>query len=340
LKDVTIIVVNWNGREWLEDCFDSLVSQDYQQIKLILVDNGSEDGSVQLIRARYPETAIIELDRNYGFAQANNFALKAADSEYIALLNNDMIARSDWLTALVRAIERYPEAGSAASKLLYHSRPGIIDRAGDVYTRAGAGHLRGRGHAAGCFDRLEWIFGACGGASIYRRRMLDDIGGFDPDFFLIYEDVDLSFRAQLRGYKCLYVPDAIAYHRVSRSIGYDSPVSVYYGHRNMEWVYIKNMPSALMMKTFYMHLLYILMSFSYFSLRGLARPYIRSKKDAMRAAGKMLGKRRGIQAAKTVNDDYIWQIMAAERFLPRLFKRFRGRRSTGFETGVDFRSRN
>jgi GT2 family glycosyltransferase len=131
--------------------------------------------------------------------------------------------------SLIGALESCPEAGFAASKMLYYDNPEIIDRAGDSYTRAGAG---------------EWIFGACAGAALYRTRMLRDTGIFDEDFFLLYEDVDLSFKAQLKGYKCLYVPEAIVHHKASSSIIYDSPTSVYYGHRNLEWVYIKNMPAG------------------------------------------------------------------------------------------------
>lgn len=323
LQLVTVIIVNWNGAHLLQGCLDSLRCQSFQDFSIVVVDNGSDDGSLELLNACYPDVHLMILKKNRGFAKAVNMALNRVHSRYFVLLNNDVELPPDWLVNLVNALESHSEAGSATSKMLEYAHPDIIDRAGDSYTRAGAGFLRGRGMASGQLDTAGWVFGACGGASIYRRAMIDEIGGFDPDFFLIYEDVDLSFRGQLRGYKCFYEPRAVAYHKVSRSIGYDSGVSVYYGHRNLEWVYLKNMPKGLWLKTFAPHLVYNILSLLFFAYKGLAIPYIHAKRDALRARHKMLEKRRLIQATKVVDNDYIWQLMEKERFFPRVSNRFR-----------------
>jgi GT2 family glycosyltransferase len=300
---------------------DGLRRQTHEKFSVVLVDNGSSDGSVDFVTQNYPQVKAIALPENIGFAAANNLALKAVQSKYVALLNNDAVPHHRWLGSLVEALESHPEAGSAASKILFYHDHRIMDRAGDAYTRAGAGFLRGRGESATSYDKQEWIFGACGGAVLYCTKMLDDIGLFDEDFFLLYEDVDLSFRAQLMGYKCLYVPKAVVYHRASSSIVYDSPISVYYGHRNLEWVYIKNMPSRLIIETIWLHAVYNTAAFFFFVTRGRATAFIKAKWDVLRCLKGILKKRGQIQRNRRVDDFYIWGLLDKEFFLPRLTRR-------------------
>lgn len=321
--DVVVVVVNWNGRAFIRACLESLRRQTYRNFTTVVVDNGSTDGSADLISAEYPEVRLIRLERNLGFAAANNTAIRSCRAEYIALLNNDASARATWLEQLVSALERYPQAGLAASKMEFADTPDTIDRAGDAYTIAGAGRLRGRGRHASAYDRNQWIFGACAGAAIYRKRMLDKIGLFDASFFLIYEDVDLSFRAQLRGYKCLFVADAIVEHAASSSIKYDSETSVYYGHRNLEWNYIKNMPATLILLTLVPHLLYDLAGFVFFALRGRGQLYLKAKSDALKGAAAMFKKRKRIQARICVPEHYILSLLHGEFLLSRLSTRLK-----------------
>jgi GT2 family glycosyltransferase len=202
--------------------------------------------------------------------------------------------------------------------MLYYDRPEVIDRCGDGYTRAGAGLLRGRGEPAGHYGRREWIFGACAGAALYRTSMLKDIGLFNEDFFLLYEDVDLSFRAQLKGYKCLYVPEALVYHKGSGSLVHDSPLSVYYSHRNLEWVYIQNMPSQLIPRTIIPHMIYNIAALCYFIMRGRGMDYLRAKKDALKGLKPALKKRRQIQSSRTVDDSTIWGLLDRPALLARV----------------------
>ncbi len=319
---ISVIVVNWNGRYLLSECLESLRKQEFRHFSTILVDNGSSDGSLRFVAHSYPEVETIALSENIGFSAANNMAFQRVKTKYVAVLNNDAVAHPLWLKSLVGALETNGEAGFAASKILYHNNPGTIDRAGDSYTRAGAGLLRGRGMLSNAYDAREWIFGACGAAALYRMSMLDDIGQFDEDFFLLYEDVDLSFRAQLRGYRCLYVPEAIVYHKVSSSIVRDSPVSVFYGHRNLEWVYFQNMPWRLVLRTIFAHAMYNIVAFLYFIAKGAGTDFVKAKWHALKGIKRVLGKRRQIQAGKKVDDAYLWGILEKERFLPRLMMRF------------------
>jgi hypothetical protein len=320
-EDVTIIVVNWNGVAFLDPCLRSIRKQEYPSFSTILVDNGSTDASLDHVKMHFPEVSIIELPSNTGFAYANNVALSSVQTEYAALLNNDAVAHPLWLQTLVEALDKNPSAGFAASKMVFLDQPGIIDRAGDVYTKAGTGWLRGRGKPASLYNRKEWIFGACAGAALYRMEMLHEIGLFDEDFFLLYEDVDLSFRAQWRGYKCVYVPEAIAYHKGSGSIIQDSPMSIYYSHRNLEWVYMKNVPFQLILLTIVYHLIYDIAAILYFIFKGNGKYIIKAKWDAIRKIKIMLIKRGQIQKNRRIKENYIWRLMKNEYLIPRLLGR-------------------
>ncbi len=320
---VSIIIVNWNGRKFLPECLEGLRRQVYRAFSVILVDNGSQDGSTAFVSEHYPEVSIVALQDNRGFAAANNVALHTVDTEFVALLNNDAVPDPLWLKSLIEALEEHPQAGMAASKMLFSDRRETIDRAGDGYTRAGAALLRGRGLSADCYRVREWVFGACAAAALYRMAMLRDIGFFDEDFFLLYEDVDLSFRAQLKGYRCLYVPEAIVYHKSSASIVHDSPHSVYYGHRNLEWVYIQNMPFGLLLGTIIPHILYDIAALSYFFASGRGKDFFRAKKDAMKGMKRALKKRQRIQNGKVVGDAYLWGLFERPRLMERLAGRFK-----------------
>ena len=313
----TVIIVSWNGRHLLPDCLNSLQAQKFKKFETIVVDNGSSDGSVEWVHRHHPEVRVVPLSSNQGFCAANNIGYHLVDTKYVALLNNDAVAHPLWLESLVDALEKNNQAGFAASKILHYEKPDTIDRAGDSYTRAGVGLLRGRGMSFHAYEKPEWIFGACAAAALYRKGMIDEIGFFDEDFFLLHEDVDLSFRAQLKGYGCLYVPTAEVYHKTSSSIVRDSNISIYYGHRNMEWVYLQNMPGRLLGRTIVLHLAHMVGSFIYFSCRGQMRNILRAKWDAFRHAKAVLRKRRRIQKGKRVEDIYIWNLLESEHFLTR-----------------------
>jgi GT2 family glycosyltransferase len=239
----SVVVPNYNGALYLGDCLDSVRSQTYEPLEAIVVDDGSTDGSADIADSRFPESRLIRLPRNGGFAYAANQGMKAARGEFIALLNNDAVADPDWIAQLVAALSRHPEAGSAASKILLLNKPDRLNSAGDLFRRSGVPDNRGaweRDH--GQYDEEVEVFGASGAALAYRRVMLADLGLFDERFFMYCEDVDLAFRGQLAGYRCIYAPRAIVRHRLSASGG--GRLASYYCGRNFIWLLARDLPAA------------------------------------------------------------------------------------------------
>lgn len=307
---VSIIIVNWNGKTFLQDCLGALREQTYRKFEIILVDNASKDDSVVYVSKCFPEVKIVALQNNLGFAGGNNAGLKIAKGHYICLLNSDTKACPTWLKNLVRAMDKNPQIGICASKLLIHGTK-LINSCGDGLTTAGMGYQIGQGEPMEKYSQKGYIFGGYGAAILYKKKMLDEIGFFDNDFFLIYEEDDLSFRAQSAGWKCLYVPDAIVYHKVSGSIGKRSDLAVYYMARNIELLWIKNMPLLFMIR--YMHHKFIqeIAEFCFFSFIGRFKAYAKGKIDVIRLIPKMLNKRRIIQSKRKVSNDYLKQMLSS-----------------------------
>jgi GT2 family glycosyltransferase len=240
---VSIVVVNWNGAAVLPRCLDALAAQTLRDFELLVVDNASSDGSADGLEARLPDARVIRLERNIGFAAANNLAARAARGSWLALVNNDAFLDPHWLEAMVAAAESRPEFSSFASRLLQASEPSRLDSAGDVYHISGLVWNReyGRPAARAALEEEE-VFSPCGAAAFYLCRAFLAAGGFDEDYFAYAEDVDLGFRMRLLGNRCLYVPTAVAYHVGSASYGPKSEFATYFGQRNVVWTYVKNMP--------------------------------------------------------------------------------------------------
>lgn len=301
---VSVIIVNWNGLDYLGPCLESLREQSFTDSETIVVDNGSTDGSVAFLEENFPEVTVIELDENRGFCEANNVGIRRANGDYVALLNNDTVVDSDWLAALVDAAES-TDAEFFASKILLHDERDLVDTCGDYYSSLGVAGKRGHLEDAHKYDEQEEVFGACAGAVLYRKEMLDDVGLFDEDLFLSYEDVDLSFRARLKGYRAVFVPDAVVYHHLSSTIGEDSSTYVYYGQRNLEYVFIKNLPTRLLVRYLPLHIIYNVLAFVYFTWRGRGRAFLSAKYDALKAIPVLLRKRRRIQNERRVQTEDI-----------------------------------
>jgi GT2 family glycosyltransferase len=210
---VAVVIPTWNGRSLLEAALRSLYAQSYSDYEVIVVDNGSSDGTVEHLRERWPAVHVVALADNVGFAAAVNLGIARAHGEYVALLNNDMELDPEWLAELVAALDAEPGAGSAASKLRMLREPGVLDGAGDLVTWYGATWRRGHGEPdRGQYDAPGVVASPCAGAALYRRAALDAVGGFDERFFAYLEDADWGLRAQLAGWPCLWVPSAVAYH--------------------------------------------------------------------------------------------------------------------------------
>ncbi len=237
----SVIVPTYNGAHLLPACLDSLARQTRPPDETIVVDDASTDETLALLAARYPWVRVVRLERNRGFVAAANRGMAEARGEIVVLLNNDTEAEVGWLEALVAPLEQDESLGFCASKLLLFDRRDHLHSAGDSYSVGGVPINRGAWRRDdGRYDRPERIFGACAAAAAYRRTMLQELGGFDPWFVSYLEDVDLSWRAQLLGYQCLYVPQARVYHRVSASGGGVRPS--YYCGRNFLLVLASDVP--------------------------------------------------------------------------------------------------
>ena len=241
---VSVVIVNWNGKHLLGECLDSLLVQSVGGIEIILVDNGSRDGSAEYVRERYRDVRLISLTENIGFAGGNNAGIRAASGKYVALLNNDTKVDPNWLANLLKEAEASPAiVGMWASKILTYDNPDIIDNVGLLMYPDGLGRGKGRLEKdKGQYDRTGEAFFPSGCAGLYRRKMLDEIGLFDEAFFAYADDVDLGLRARLAGWQCIYVPSAKVYHKYSASSSAHSPFKAFLVERNRIWVLLKYYP--------------------------------------------------------------------------------------------------
>jgi GT2 family glycosyltransferase len=243
---VTAAVLTYDGRELLEVVLPSLARQRFRDFRVLVVDNGSTDGTEEWMAAAWPDVEVVRLPTNVGVTPALNVCLTAPRTELVLLLNNDMELDPECLGELVRVLDEHPEAGSACPKLLsFHDRE-VLDGAGDAYSWGGVAWRRGHGERdSGQYDAPRAVFGACGGAALYRRTAVSHVGPFDETFFAVYEDVDWAFRAQITGRSCRYVPSAVAYHMGGATIGDDLNEFVQYQlWRNSIWMVAKNYPLA------------------------------------------------------------------------------------------------
>jgi len=216
---VSVVIPNWNGRQWLPQCLDALARQQLAPAEVIVIDNGSDDGSVQYLLEAHPSVSVVELATNTGFAHAANRGLEAAGGELVALVNTDVVLAPDWLDRMSRALLADPIAGAVACKMLSLADPTVIYDAGDILRRDGACEQRGRFmRDDGRWDLPGEVFGACAGAALYRRSAVLELGGFDERYFAYLEDVDLALRLRLAGWRCRYEP-AVALHAGEGSSG-------------------------------------------------------------------------------------------------------------------------
>jgi GT2 family glycosyltransferase len=308
----SIIIPNWNGERFLNTCLGSLRRQSLDNFEILLVDNGSTDGSVSFVERSFPEVRVISLEENRGFSAAVNAGIRSADTEYVALLNNDTQAEPGWLEALWQAAERHPEASLFASRLVDFQDQRVLDGAGDALRRSGLPYRLGhRELDRGQFDREAFVFGACAAAALYRRSLFEEIGLFDEDFFAYCEDGDVSFRAQLAGHRCLYAPEAVVYHVGSASTGGKrSPTATRLGTQNGVNLLVKNLPTSLAWRLLPSLLAGQLSRILVTSLSpGGLRAHLSGLIGAWRLLPRMLEKRKAIQSRKQVSDAYVRDLL-------------------------------
>lgn len=241
----SIIIPHYNGQQHLETCLGSLRRQTVNDFEVLLVDNGSTDGSQAYLRAEFPEVRLIELGRNFGFTGACNAGFAAATSPILILLNNDTETDPRWLENILDAFDRHPEVGSIASRMMLFDRRDHFHTAGDFVRLDGTPGNRGVWQKdEGQYDNEEYVFSACGGAAAYRREVLEQVGYLDDAYFFSCEDVDLGWRINLAGWRVLYLPAAIVYHKLKATGG--SVTGSYYDGRNFLYLIAKNMPTSLL----------------------------------------------------------------------------------------------
>lgn len=244
MPQISVIIVNWNGKRFLKNCIESVLNQTYKSFEIIVVDNGSTDGSIELLETQYcNKTILIKNKTNYGFARGNNIGIVQAKGDYIVTLNNDTVADEKWLSELVQPVLDDPKIGLCGSKILLTQTPGKIDSVGiNIFPDCMS---RQRGHNefdSGQYTRNEEILLPSACAALYRKKMLDEIGLFDEDFFAYCEDTDIGLRARLLGWKAILVPSAIIYHYYSGTLGKASSKKAFLVERNHFWVAIKILP--------------------------------------------------------------------------------------------------
>ena len=303
---VSIIIVTWNGRAHLDVCLSAVAAQYGVESETILVDNGSTDGTAEYVRDRYPWVRLVLLPTNRGFAGGNNAGVREARGALIAFLNNDTAATAGWLRELISGIDEAAGFALVTSRIVYMHDPSTIDSAGDGVLRWGGAFKRHHGAPAHLADESREVFGVCGAACAMPKTVFQELGGFDEDFFASHEDVDLSYRARLRGYRCRYVASAIVHHRGSSTLGRISAFAVFQGQRNLEWMYLKNTPASLLVRTFAGHLLYNAAAAAYFARAGLLGTFLRAKMAAVAGLPHVLKKRTAVQRNRRVSADRIW----------------------------------
>ena len=237
----SVVVVTWNGRERLSESLPAIVEQQNVRHEVILVDNGSTDGTAGWVRSAFPSVRVVELAENTGFAAGNNRGFVSARAPLIATINNDAIPNPDWLASLVSAATAHPDAGMFASRMVYLHDPEIIDSAGISLDPLGIAWDRNAGTPVQDDSDGE-VFGASAGAALYRRELLQATGGFDERFFAYLEDVDLAWRARWLGWTARYVTAARVRHMHSATWAEDSPLKTFHLGRNKVWLIAKNYP--------------------------------------------------------------------------------------------------
>lgn len=278
MKEVTVVIPNYNGIKFIEDCLVAVMNQtsDTPEYDVLVIDNGSTDGSLQLVQEKYPQVQVVALPENTGFCHAVNVGIQNSKTPYVILLNNDTKIKSGFIKELYGAISKAPRAFSVSARMLMWDKPELLDDAGDNYCVLGWAYGRGKGKPAGAYEKACEVFSACGGAAIYRREVFEEIGFFDEAHFAYLEDLDIGYRARIHGYCNYYEPKAEVIHFGSASSGsrYNawktdlaSANNVYVAWKNMpllQWIW--NLP-FLLVGTF--------IKFLFFCRKGMGGIYMK-----------------------------------------------------------------
>lgn len=306
---VSVVVVCWNAKQHLRDCLDSLHRQTYPNLEVIVVDNGSTDGTREYVESTYPWIRVHAIGRNTGYAPANNLGLQLAGGEYLVVLNPDTEVEPDFVSELVQGIDQ-DGVGLATSRICYFDDRERVNACGNEIHLTGIGYCRGLGLPASGFDTPATVASVSGCAFMIRRDVLDRIGGFDDDYFTYVEDTDLSLRANLAGYRIAYAPKSIVYHKYALRM---TPQKLYFIERNRRLTLIKNFRWGTLVALLPLVAMTGLLMWTYAALHGPA--YLRAKFQAhawiYRNWGLVLEKRRRTQALRKVGDREVVRLLSS-----------------------------
>jgi len=300
-NDVAVIVVNYNAGDYLIACLAALHALPHMPGEIFVVDNASDDASIEHARKLFASVKYIDSGRNAGFAAANNIGIAATDKPWIALVNPDAYVAENWLEALLNAVNVNPQVQFFSSELVSAKNHQILDGQGDCYHVSGLIWRRKHGLPIDTADSELPLFAPCAAAAMYSRAALREVGCFDESYFCYNEDIDLGFRLRLAGYQCLHLRDSVAYHEGSAITERESDFSIYYGHRNLVWTYFKNMPLKSLWRYLPQHILMNIVSLAYYTVKGRPGVIFRAKWDAIKGLPTALRKRSEIPSPVDVS---------------------------------------
>ena len=324
---VSIVILNYNGKNYIKQCLDSVLAQDYGNLEVIVVDNASQDDSPDIVRKNYRDVTVIQNQKNLGFSAGNNIGMKQAKGNFLLILNNDAELDTKCITELKLSLDKEPRYGTSASKIYLRDSPGTVDAAGIIVFPDGLSIGRGRFEPGSLYEKEEEVFFSSGCCALYKRELLEDIKIFDEyydeDFFAYAEDTDLGWRARLRGWKCTYVPSAKVYHARSASAGQYSSLKAFLVERNRMWLEIKNFPLVLIAYGhIFTFLRYMYQAHGAFTGKGAVGGFTKdhSKTEligilgkayasAIRGLPKMMKKRKLIQRNKLKTPKEVFEIL-------------------------------
>lgn len=295
--EVSVLIVAWNSGRFLPRCLDALAVQTFRDFEVIIVDNDSSDDAAVGLAEKYPglDLKVERLDSNRGFAAGNNIGARLARGSWLALLNPDAFAEPDWLAEFIRTARGSIDLFFACRQI-QANEPRLLDGEGDIYLVSGLALRRNYNFPVFGGGAANEVFSACAAAALYPRQAFLDAGGFDEDYFAYHEDVDLGFRLRLRGLSCMFIPSAVVHHVGTASTGPGSHTATYYGHRNLVWTFVKDMPSPWVWIYLPLHIAVNIGLTIYFGLTGRGSANWHAKVDAIRGLRRALSKRSRIQA--------------------------------------------
>lgn len=322
MKRVVVIIPNLNGKNLLQVCLPALFGSVFGDFEVVVVDNGSIDGSVEYLQHDFPQVRILRNKKNLGFAKAVNQAIGQTKNPYVVLLNNDTKVDGGWLSALVKSADNHPDCGSVTSKMLVLGKKDALDGAGDKINIVGQAHAIGKGEKASGYNHGQYVLGATGGASLFKRQAIESVGLFDEDFFFYFEDVDWALRAQLLGFKSFYEPSALVYHMGGETAKKFVSLMEYLRYRNTMLLVIKNFPWQIIFsrRRFVKLPLVFLHTFYFFSMRGLFWEATKAVAFVFLKLPKILNNRFAIQGNRKVSISYLESLMEEKKLKIGSFK--------------------